>query len=195
MSRHAATLAVEAGWAVWALVWVAGALYNARHAPKVERRMGGGGAWAGGAVAVWVAVRLSHRLDGGALEVHAAWARWLGLAVLLCALAFTLWARAALGTMWSSVAAAKDHHELRVDGPYAVTRHPIYTGMLGMLLGSALLEGLGLWVPALVVAVGIVAVKVSREETLLRDVFPDAYERYRRRVPALLPGAKLLSRG
>jgi protein-S-isoprenylcysteine O-methyltransferase Ste14 len=54
---------------------------------------------------------------------------------------FTLWARFSLGTMWSVAPKVKGDHQLRTHGPYAVTRHPIYTGLLGMMLGATLLAG------------------------------------------------------
>ncbi|HEY0409015.1 MAG TPA: isoprenylcysteine carboxylmethyltransferase family protein [Candidatus Dormibacteraeota bacterium] len=78
---------------------------------------------------------------------------------------------------------------LRTDGPYRVTRHPIYTGMLGMLVGTALLGGVGRW--AVVLAVGVVyaAVKIRAEERLLGAEFPEDYPRYRERVPQLVPAS------
>ena len=76
---------------------------------------------------------------------------------------------------------------LRTDGPYAVTRHPIYTGLLGMMLGSALLGGLGQRAGRRpVVWIGI-EVKIRSEERLLLATFPDAYRAYRERVPRLIP--------
>jgi len=59
----------------------------------------------------------------------------VGLAILAVSTAFTIWARPALRTMWSFDPVVKQAHLLRTRGPYAVTRHPIYTGLLGMLLG------------------------------------------------------------
>ena len=69
----------------------------------------------------------------------------------------------------------------------AVTRHPIYTGILGMLLGTTLAVGLGAWTALFVLGVVLAEVKIHTEERLLGDVFPGAYERYRRRVPQLIP--------
>ena len=60
----------------------------------------------------------------------------IGLVILLGSTVFTLWARFALGTMWTLDARLKEGHALRTDGPYRITRHPIYTGILGMLLRS-----------------------------------------------------------
>jgi protein-S-isoprenylcysteine O-methyltransferase Ste14 len=89
--------------------------------------------------------------------------------------------------MWSSYVVAREGHELRTDGPYGIVRHPIYAGILCMLLGSAMLDGFGLWTLALIGGGALVLLRVRAEERLLSDVFPDDYERYRRRVPALIP--------
>jgi Phospholipid methyltransferase len=78
-------------------------------------------------------------------------------------------------------------HQLRPEGPYAVTRHPIYTGLLGMLLGTALLNGLGIWIGLPLVGVAAFATRVSIEERLMTQAFPDDYRRYRDRVPQLIP--------
>ena len=80
------------------------------------------------------------------LAVGALWVRVLGLAVLVASTVFTLWARLSLGTMWSMAPKVKGGHQLRTHGPYAVTRHPIYTGLLGLLLGATLLTGIGQWI-------------------------------------------------
>ena len=74
--------------------------------------------------------RLVPGPDWHALRVGSAWVTFLGVAVLLASTAFTLWARVALGTMWSMDAAVKEGHKLQTNGPYGITRHPIYTGML-----------------------------------------------------------------
>jgi len=95
--------------------------------------------------------------------------------------------------MWSAMPnTLQAHHELRTDGPYAVTRHPIYTGLLGMILGTVLLNGLGVTLALPVVGAAIVATRIPIEERLMSSAFPDEYARYRRRVPRLLPGLQLL---
>ena len=114
------------------------------------------------------------------------WIQVPGMALLLSATAFTLWARVELGTMWSSMVVTKTDHALRTRGPYAITRHPIYTGLLGMLLGTALIDDLGRAAVVFVLAVIYIAWKSRAEERLLTGIFPE-YERYRRRVPRLIP--------
>jgi protein-S-isoprenylcysteine O-methyltransferase Ste14 len=66
------------------------------------------------------------------------WPFWLGAVVLLAGLLFAVWARAHLGRNWSRSVTIKQDHELITSGPYAVVRHPIYTGILTGFLGTAI---------------------------------------------------------
>jgi protein-S-isoprenylcysteine O-methyltransferase Ste14 len=177
-------------WGTFAVVWLVGALYNARRAPTVRTRRMGSLRWLMGAAAAWAVLRLVPGSDWDRLSLHASWIRLPGLALLVAATALTIWARFSLGTMWSANVVAKEGHELRTDGPYGIVRHPIYAGILGMLLGSAVLDGFGLWTLALIGGGALVLLKVRAEEGLLSDVFPGDYERYRRRVPALIPSLR-----
>jgi protein-S-isoprenylcysteine O-methyltransferase Ste14 len=122
------------------------------------------------------------------VAVRALWVQILGLVVLAASTAFTLWARFSLGTMWSWDPVVREEHQLRTHGPYAVTRHPIYTGFLGMLLGTTLLSGIGPWIVLVPVAVILLEMKIRLEERLMLATFPDEYPRYRRQVPQLVPG-------
>jgi protein-S-isoprenylcysteine O-methyltransferase Ste14 len=93
-----------------------------------------------------------------------------------------------LGRQWSLAARVVEGHELVTSGVYGVVRHPIYTGMLGMLLGTALAVSSwwALIVGALIFLVGT-ALRVRVEERLLVAQFGDAYRDYAQRVPALIP--------
>jgi protein-S-isoprenylcysteine O-methyltransferase Ste14 len=173
-------------WGAFAIVWVVGALYNARRAPAVRKRTRSVKLLVG-AAAAWAALRLVPGSDWDRLSIHASWIRWPGLALLVAATIFTIWSRLSLGTMWSSYVVAREGHELRTHGPYGIVRHPIYAGILCMLLGSAMLDGFGLWTLALIGGGALMLFRVRAEERLMSDLFPDDYERYRRRVPALIP--------
>jgi protein-S-isoprenylcysteine O-methyltransferase Ste14 len=177
------------------VVWVAGALYNALHtlhkasnAPR-ERPRSQPGSTALIVVAVVCAglaiVSRSH-FDG--LAVGALWVRVLGLAVLVASTVFTLWARLSLGTSWSVAPKVQGDRKLRTRGPYAVTRHPIYTGVLGMMLGATLLSGIGQWIVLFPVGLVLFEIKIRMEEHLMLATFPDQYSRYRHQVPRLIPG-------
>ncbi|WP_225100012.1 isoprenylcysteine carboxylmethyltransferase family protein [Streptomyces sp. CoH27] len=111
----------------------------------------------------------------------------LGAALAVASTALLLWARWVLGTMWASVPTVREHHELRTDGPYGLVRHPIYTGLLGLVIGGMLACGFGVWTAVLIVAVPWLLLRVRAEDRLMAGRFGAAYEAYRARVPALLP--------
>jgi protein-S-isoprenylcysteine O-methyltransferase Ste14 len=148
--------------------------------------VGDGGLIGVAVVCVGLAIAGRSHFDG--LVVGAWWVRVLGLAVLVASTVFTLWARFSLGTSWSMAPRVKGDHRLRTHGPYAVTRHPIYTGVLGMLLGATLLSAIGQWIVLFPVALIVFEVKIRMEERLMVATFPDDYPRYRRQVPQLIPG-------
>jgi protein-S-isoprenylcysteine O-methyltransferase Ste14 len=186
--------AVWACWGLFCLVWAAGAMYNHKHAPAVRTRARARELWVIVPVGLFLLARVVPLQDWRHLSIGDHRVRLLGLPVLLGATAFTLWARAVLGTMWSSTPMAREHHQLRTHGPYGITRHPIYTGILGMLAGTALLSGLGFWGVVVVVAVLAFEVKIHFEEQLMAASFPQDYPAYRRRVPQLIPGLGRLRR-
>jgi protein-S-isoprenylcysteine O-methyltransferase Ste14 len=111
------------------------------------------------------------------------------LAGSLCVIGLfiAIWARATLGSNWSSAVTLKQDHELIMRGPYRFVRHPIYTGLLLMLGGTALISGrlgaiaglasgfLGLWI------------KLRQEEALMMRHFPADYRKYKANSKALLP--------
>jgi protein-S-isoprenylcysteine O-methyltransferase Ste14 len=66
------------------------------------------------------------------------WPFWMGAAITVSGLLFAVWAREHLGRNWSSQVSIKQDHELITTGPYAVVRHPIYTGILAGFLGVAI---------------------------------------------------------
>jgi protein-S-isoprenylcysteine O-methyltransferase Ste14 len=145
-----------------------------------------------GVAVVGVGLAIVGRSHFDGLAVGALWVRVLGLAVLVASTVLTLWARFSLGTMWSAAPKVKGDHQLRTRGPYAVTRHPIYTGLLGMLLGATLLSGIGQWIVLFPVGLILFEVKIRMEERLMVATFPEEYPRYRRRVPQLVPGLYVL---
>jgi protein-S-isoprenylcysteine O-methyltransferase Ste14 len=121
------------------------------------------------------------------LAVDAVWVRLIGAVILLGSTIFAIWARVALGRSWSVDPQASTERGLRTDGPYAITRHPIYTGLLGLMLGTAILGGLGQWIALVLAGLIVAGLKIEAEERLLLATFPDAYRAYRDRVPRLLP--------
>lgn len=181
-----------------ALEWAAGAVHNAfrsRRSPipapreqhHIRSSMMARYGWVGLAV-VFASLAIVNRDRFDGLAVGAIWVRLIGLAILVSSTVFTLWARLSLGTMWTAVPRLQGDHQLRTHGPYAVTRHPVYTGGLGMLLGITLLGGVGPLVVLFPVCLIVLQVKIPLEERLLVAAFPDEYPRYRQQVPQLVPG-------
>ena len=118
---------------------------------------------------------------------HADWARAVGVSVCALGLLMTLWARWTLGGNWSSAVTFKQNHELIRTGPYRLARHPIYTGLLIMALGTAVNFGqLRCWLSLPLMATAF-WIKLRHEEELLLRHFPNEYPVYKRQVKALVP--------
>jgi protein-S-isoprenylcysteine O-methyltransferase Ste14 len=184
-------------WGLFCLIWVAGWIYNFLKAPPVARRSGFQPVWIVGLLVIVVITILFFLLPPHFREsvtFAPPWLRILGGVVLIISTAFAIWARLILGTMWSFLDDIKVNHELRTKGPYSITRHPMYTGTLGMLLGSMFLSGLSNWAVYFLIWLIIDLIKIPSEERLLKETFGEQYIQYQRQVPRLIPGLKLLKR-
>jgi protein-S-isoprenylcysteine O-methyltransferase Ste14 len=110
-----------------------------------------------------------------------------GAAITTLGLLFSVWARRHLGRNWSQSVTIKTDHELIVTGPYALVRHPIYTGLLGGLLGTAIattqIRGMLAFALVFIVLWG----KLRLEERWMWARFGTQYETYAHRVAALVP--------
>ena len=112
---------------------------------------------------------------------------WIGAPLVLVGVLIAIWARVHLGGNWSGMITLKQHHELVRTGPYRFVRHPIYTGMLLAVAGTAL--AIGQLRGALAFALTLYALwrKSRTEERLMTDTFGETYRRYCREVRALIP--------
>jgi protein-S-isoprenylcysteine O-methyltransferase Ste14 len=115
------------------------------------------------------------------------WPFWLGAAVTIAGLLFAVWAREHLGRNWSRSVTIKQGHELITTGPYAVVRHPIYTGALTGFLGMAIAVSQVRGFIALVLMFLALWMKLRMEEQWLRSQFGEAYSIYAHQTAALLP--------
>jgi len=115
------------------------------------------------------------------------WALAIGVLVCVLGLFVTIWARWTLAGNWSSDVTFKKGHELVRTGPYRFVRHPIYTGLLVMSLGTALELGrLRCWL-ALPLMAAAFWIKLKQEERLMLRHFPDEYPAYQKQVKTLVP--------
>ncbi|HVZ48857.1 MAG TPA: isoprenylcysteine carboxylmethyltransferase family protein [Gemmatimonadaceae bacterium] len=114
-------------------------------------------------------------------------AGWAAVGVVVAGAAFAVWARVHLGRNWSAVVTLKDEHALVRSGPYGITRHPIYTGIVCALLPTAVIRGTpGDFLGAALLTLGFV-LKIRQEERLMDSHFGAAYAEYRAQVPMLVP--------
>lgn len=112
---------------------------------------------------------------------------WLGLAITAAGVAFAVWARRHLGTNWSGVVTLKEGHELIRTGPYRAVRHPIYTGILLALLGTAVAIGEVRGLVAAAAALASFYIKARREESFLVEEFGAAFAEHQRHTGMFLP--------
>src|SRR5262245_39648211 len=105
----------------------------------------------------------------------------------LAGLATTIWARRTIGENWSASITLKEGHELIQAGPYRFVRHPIYTGVLLMALGTAIISFRTRAFAGLALVFARFWFKLRTEEALMTETFPDEYPRYKSRVKALVP--------
>ena len=105
----------------------------------------------------------------------------------MCGLGVCLWARAVLGRNWSGTVTLKENHELIVRGPYQLVRHPIYTGLLAMLIATAMQQGHIAGIIALIFVFISFWIKLNNEEEVMNKQFPDQYPAYRERTKRIIP--------
>ncbi len=117
---------------------------------------------------------------------HTAGSCFVADVLALAGLGIAVWARVVLGSNWSSRVTLKEGHELIQRGPYRYVRHPIYSGLLLLILGTAVLAGqLGGFVAVLICFCGF-WIKLRQEEALLSKRLP-GYCEYMTRTKALVP--------
>jgi protein-S-isoprenylcysteine O-methyltransferase Ste14 len=107
--------------------------------------------------------------------------------IVLAGLAIALWARRELGRNWSLNPSIQENHELIERGPYVYVRHPMYSGLLLMLLGTVIWYGS--WVGGIYFSACLIGtwLKLREEERLLTAHFGMSYLKYKERVKALIP--------
>jgi protein-S-isoprenylcysteine O-methyltransferase Ste14 len=175
-------------WTLWGLVWLIAARRTARTvtAQAPRSRLLQLGLIGLGATLVFVHFNtppvLAHRLVPPSPALT-----WGALSLTALGVTVAVWARICLGRLWSGTVTLKENHALIRTGPYSVTRHPIYTGLLTALLGTALVNGT---LPA-ALGFGLAAcgclLKIRLEERVLHDHFGPLYTAYRANVRALIP--------
>ncbi len=185
---------VRIAWLVWIVTWWAAAIWSDRAAKRppagseiAYRVLAVGGAVLEFAVTVTPNSRLLLWRGGGVVG-------WMFAGVTILGFAFTWWARFSLGRLWSASVGRKKDHRVVDTGPYAIVRHPIYTGVITALFATAVVMGTATALVGATLATIGFRIKARLEERFLRsELGPDAYDNYSRRVPMLVP--RLIPRG
>ena len=179
---------VTALWVAWLLYWWVSSR-NVKATRRRESVASGAAHIIPLAVAIWMiaAPKLPGDFLGGRIFPPAPLALIVGVAAVAAGLAFTVWARICLGRNWSGTVTLKQDHELVRTGPYRFVRHPIYTGLLVAIAGSAVVRGEWRAALAFVIAFAALWRKLRLEERWLEETFGEAYARYRAEVAALIP--------
>lgn len=112
----------------------------------------------------------------------------VGLAVQTAFFLLAAWARRHLGRNWSGEVSIKSEHKLVRSGPYRFIRHPIYTAMFGMYVGTCIVSAQIHSLVALALLAIAYGRKIPMEEKALRETFGADYDSYRRHSWALIPG-------
>jgi len=115
------------------------------------------------------------------------WIENLGVAITAAGLLFAVWARAYLGRNWSGTVTIKVGHQLVRSGPYRWVRHPIYSGMILAMLGTAITRGQLRGLVAVVLLWIGFTMKLRIEERFMTTTFGPEYEEYSRTTGAILP--------
>jgi protein-S-isoprenylcysteine O-methyltransferase Ste14 len=183
---EAASKFVGLCWLALVLVWVISALSVKR--TKERQPLLGRSLYI--LLTAVVAVLLNGRIREGHLTrvvlPHTLGAAIVADVLVFAGFAFAVWARIVLGGNWSARVSLKEDHELIQRGPYRLVRHPIYSGLLLMILGTAVLAGQVSGFLALLFCFCGFWIKLRQEEILLSKRLP-GYSEYKAHTKALVP--------
>jgi protein-S-isoprenylcysteine O-methyltransferase Ste14 len=174
-------------WLIWALYW----FVAARSSKAVRRREPLGPRLAFLAQLLVTAILLGwHRWPDWLTTtlIYGGWTRYrIAVGLIVAGLALCIWARRTLGGNWSGSVTVKDDHELVQVGPYRRIRHPIYTGVLLMILGTGLAAGQVHGLLAFPISLIALWLKSRVEERWMTAEFGERYVAYRMSSWALIP--------
>ena len=193
--------AIYVPWVIWAGSWLAAALWANR---TVKRPAMGSQTlyrvfeFGGFFLLLAYVVRRTH--DGNyamAFGGTPLWslsddAKWAMVGVAALGFLFCWWARIHLGRFWSGSVTRKEDHRVIDSGPYAIVRHPIYTGVIAAALATMAVRGTQLAVAGTALLVVGYYLKGRLEERFLRaELGAEAYDAYARKTAMLVPFVRI----
>jgi protein-S-isoprenylcysteine O-methyltransferase Ste14 len=167
---NALRTSVTIAWIIFWVYWLASAV-GVKSGRPGRRRIPLNGVTA---LSVIVLVRV---FGGGSLVVQSPVLGVIGAVVFASGIGLAILARVQLGSNWGMPMTEKAEPELVTSGPYRFVRHPIYSGLLAGLLGTALVTNL---VSLIIVVIlgGYFYYCATVEEKNLTATFPTAYPAY-----------------
>jgi protein-S-isoprenylcysteine O-methyltransferase Ste14 len=177
----AVDVVIGIGWAGFWIYWIAVSLGVKAGRSRWTR-------FAGFRVAAVLIILLLLRLRvlKGHTVTHDPWLQGIGLAIFLLGLALAVWARVYLGRNWGMPMSEKVDPELVTTGPYRTIRHPIYSGIILAMAGTAVAVSV-YWLIAVVLLGAYFVYSAVMEERYMAGLFPDAYPRYKQSTKMLVP--------
>jgi protein-S-isoprenylcysteine O-methyltransferase Ste14 len=179
---HVVALVILVAWVAFWVYWLAAA----RGVKQGRSRWGqfAGFRIAGLLVLLLLLRARVFRTHGGI--TNDPWLQGIGLLLFAAGLGLAVWARLYIGRNWGTPMSEKVDPELVTTGPYRRVRHPIYSGIILAMVGTAVAVS-WYWLVAVVVGGAYFVYSATMEERYLTRVFPDTYPDYRKSTNMLVP--------
>ena len=114
--------------------------------------------------------------------------RFAGLVIAIASAVFAAWAMWSLGKSYGIRMDLFEGHRLVTGGPYRLTRHPMYLGIVSFHVGATIaMESLALLVITLLYVIPFTALRIRAEDSMLAAGFGDEFRTFAGRVPTLVP--------
>lgn len=118
---------------------------------------------------------------------HSNFVGTIGLSISIIGAIIACTSRYILGKNWSLSVQRKANHQLIQRGIYKIVRHPIYTGLLLLFIGNAIIVGDYRAIIAVLIVFVSLWQKLKKEEKLLSETFGTKYTEYKNQTKALIP--------
>lgn len=178
---HVVALTILVAWVAFWIYWLAASV-----SVKAGRTRWGRFAWIRVAIVLLVLLLMRARVFKGQNISNSPWLEGIGLAIFISGLAVAVWARLYLGRNWGTPMSEKVDPELVTTGPYRRIRHPIYSGIILAMVGTAVAVS-WYWLIAVALLGTYFAYSATVEERYMTGLFPDAYPAYKRTTQMLIP--------
>jgi len=178
---HAVDVVILVGWVAFSIYWVAASV-----GVKAGRTTWARSAGVRVAIILIVLLLLRVQVLKGHVATDDPWLTGIGLAIFLLGLALAVWARVYLGRNWGTPMSKKVEPELVTTGPYRTIRHPIYSGIILAMIGTAVAISF-FWLIVAVLLGAYFLYSAAMEERYMARLFPEAYPRYKQSSKMLIP--------